>query len=227
MIDESDDRLVQWATRVAPDATVSLDPPTDGAAGIGVSLHLLDLADNPPSRGLTKPPLQISLRYLVSTWGPDVPAAHRLLGALVFAAMEDAEVEVELQPVAPALWAGLNVAPRPHFVLRVPLRLERPADAAPPVREPLVMELGTIRRLKGLVVGPGDTPIANAFVELPSLRLYARTDWRGLFEFPAVPEHPPTKKFSIRTKGRVFPVSAQQPASEQDPMLIRLDLGEA
>jgi hypothetical protein len=199
VIELADDALAGWAGGVLPGASVSLDRATDA----DVVLDLVELGD------LGRPPLQVALRYRVSTGGADVRERHRRLGELLFAALAAPEYEVELTPDASA--------PRPSFVMSVPLRPPVPAAAPPPVRAPLVLGDAPVRILAGVVLGPEDVPIADAFVELPLLGLATRSDHRGRFTFAAVPSRP--AQLVVHAKARTFPFSVDSPDVE-----LRLDL---
>ena len=223
MIDQADGRVKEWAAAVDAGAAVSLAPPTDGLPGRGVSLYLMELASEPPARGGGRPPLQLGLRYLVTTWAEAPEEAHRLLGQLAFAAMEEVEFQVELEPVPAAAWAALGAAPRPSFVLRVPLRQERPVPTAKPVRQPLVVQPATLAGLHGLVLGPGDAPLVDVRVELPAFGLRSRTDIAGRFGFPGVPEEPRAKQLRLTAKGRALSVTAAGPTTAEAPLVIRFD----
>ena len=141
MIDQVDGRLRDWVITVLGDVTVSLRPPGAETAGQGVSLYLLELVDDPPLRGQQPPPLQLALRYLVTTWSEEAAEAHRLLGQLAFEAMGQPGMAVELQPPAAATWQALGARPQPAFILRVPLRQEQIRPPMPLVRAPLVVQI--------------------------------------------------------------------------------------
>jgi hypothetical protein len=141
MIDQIDTRLHDWILTVLDDVTISLRPPDAETTGQGVSLYLLELVDDPPLRGQQPPPLQLALRYLVTTWAAEPAAAHRLLGQLAFSAMTQPDLAVELQPPTAATWQALNARPQPAFILRVPLRQHRPQPTIPLVRAPLVIQV--------------------------------------------------------------------------------------
>nr|WP_274622146.1 hypothetical protein [Myxococcus fulvus] len=142
MIDEVDQRLKAWVSRVAGEAPVYLGVPDREAIERGVCLYLLELGPAPPARGGRRGPLQFSVCYLVTAGAEAPEQAHRLLGELVFSAMEEAEFEVDLTPVPATLWAGLRVPPRPGFRVRLPVRRERPASVVHRVRFPVVTQLG-------------------------------------------------------------------------------------
>ena len=185
MIEEADARMLAWAATVVPDAPAVIAPPQDDAAP-GVSIHLLSIAPVPAARGARRPPLELALRYLVTTWSGTEADAHRWLGALAFAAMETQEWRVESDPPDPVLWRAFAVPPRPAFVVRVPLRRARADREAPLVRE-RVVDMHATAALAGTVTGPEDVPIAGATLEIPSLQLFATTDGEGAFRFPQLP----------------------------------------
>ena len=222
MIDQVDGRLEQWVGTILEGANVSLAAPAASETGRGVSVYLVELLRTPPPRGARRPPLQISLRYLVTAWAETSAEAHRMLGELVFAAMEQPELEVERDPVPVALWTALGVAPRPSFVLRVPLQLERPEPTAPLVRVTPVVRQSPMQSLHGLVCGPGDVPVMGARVELPALHLSTNTDSQGRFHFPAVPSDPPVKFVLVRAKGQEHSVAAERAIIDGELLLIRL-----
>jgi hypothetical protein len=227
MIDETDDLLVQWAGTVLPRADVSLERPQDERAGSGVSIHLLDLVANPLPRANRKPTLlRMSLRYLVTTWADDPRAAHKLLGELAFAAMEEADFDVELEPLPAAFWEALGVSPRAHLLLRVPVRRQSDEPAPKLVEKPLVVHATDLTTLEGVIVGPKDVPVPDAFVELPALQRFTRSDGNGRFSFTGIPAEPPVKNLLVHTKGRDFAIDRDS-SSDGRPLVIELEFVEA
>jgi hypothetical protein len=187
MIDQADERILEWARAIVPDVPVAIAPPPAPESGAGVRIHLLSIQPVPAMRGAKRPPLELALRYLFTTAADDEADAHRWLGALAFRAMDVAEWQVEREPVSVEVWRAFGIAPRPAFVVSVPTRLERPEKEVPVVRRPPVVRSAPIGALGGIVVGPEDVPISGATVEIPSLGFFARTDEDGAFRFPAVP----------------------------------------
>ena len=227
MIDETDDLLVHWAETVVPKADVSLERPQDERAGAGVSIHLLDLVANPVPRANRKPTvLRMSLRYLVTTWADDPRAAHKLLGELAFAAMEEADFDVELEPLPASFWEALGVSPRAHLLLRVPVRRESDEPTPKLVEKPLVVHATDLTTLEGVIVGPKAVPVPDAFVELPALQRFTRSDGNGRFSFAGIPMEPPVKKLLVHTKGRDFSIDRDS-SSDGRPLVIELDFVEA
>lgn len=223
MIDQADARLSAWTKQVLEISTITLAPPSNSQEDEGASLYLLDLASAVPPNGAGRPPLQISLRYLVTTWAKNPETAHRWLGMLAFAAMESSDYEVELDPLPYEIWLALGAAPRPAFILKVRIRLERPEPIAPLVREPLNVQSSPITHLDGRVLGPDDFPIAGARVEILSLKQVEHTDTKGWFRFGAIPSgfRPTTLKLSA--KGRQVSIALEPVDASDKPLLIRFD----
>lgn len=226
MIDEVDRRLRDWAATVVGKVPVSLAPPgRQGEEESVVGLYLLELAENPSPRTSGPQPLQVLLRYLVTASSPQPEEAHHLLGELLFAAMETSEMEVTLEPLPVALWQAFGVMPQPAFTVRVPLQKERKARPLRRVLEPLVMAASPMARLAGVVLGPGDLPLAGARVELPALSLSTRTDFRGHFFFDAVPRDAPGM-LRVQAHGRELSVMAEHPVDPESPLIVHLPLME-
>src|SRR5262249_18738265 len=115
--------------------------------------------------------------------------------------------------------------PRPSFILQVPLRRERLAAQAPPVRLPMVTQSVPAVAVVGRVLGPREIPIAGAFVELPSLDLVTQTDANGRFQFSQVPAQPRAKQLRVRGKGLVQSFVAE-PDKATNLITLRLPIKE-
>ncbi|MCK6552321.1 Pvc16 family protein [Myxococcota bacterium] len=224
MIELVDQRLKSWASGVVgPDVSVSFEAPSKDTEGVG--LYLFELTDEPPARGVRRPPVQLGLRYLVTARAATAEAAHALLGKLVVAAMSDPELRVELAPLAPSVWQSFGTPPLPSFVLHATLRHERPETIAPLVTAPLVVELGPVAALSGRVVGPSSLPITGAEVELPSLARKTRTDRKGQFRFDAVPPTHAGLELRVRAKGRES-IVAVSPGGSEEELVVQMSFGE-
>lgn len=222
MIDAVDQRLLEWIGKLGSRTKIYLASPADMRGRQGVSLHLFEVISNPPPRGVHRPPLSVYLRYLITTWLDDAAKSDRLLGDLLFAAMEEKEFEVEPEPLPLAAWQAFGVAPRPAVLLRVSLKKPRLEKLAPRVRRRVTVRFGSMRSLQGQVVGPERVPIMAATVTLPSLRMTARTDRNGCFQFAAVPAEFPVTEVQVNARGRK--VSLPIPAGAGDrPLLIELN----
>jgi len=160
-----------------------MEAPSEGRQGHGASVYLLDLSPQLASRGAVRPPLQLWLRYLVTTWAEDPAAANRLLVDLAYAALEQMDLEIEPQPLPAETWTALKTVAKPSFVMRVMVRRARAQPVA------------------GIVRGPGGIALAGASVALPSVGRETTTDGRGRFVFAGVPGPPLSTSLVIRAKG--------------------------
>lgn len=227
MLEVVDQQLREWVGKTLGNVTFTLNPPGKDAAGSGgasgVSCYLLELVDAPPARGTDRPPLQFHVRYLITTWAETLEAAHKLLGNLAFAAMDVTEYRVEFDPLPPETWLAMGAAPRPAFILRVPVRQERPQPERHYVRKPLEMRFGPSLLLRGLLVTPDNIPITGAVVEMPSIQRATHTDGDGHFLFANIPGGLPSYQVKVKAKGRELLVTVQPPSSDQDTIVIRFD----
>lgn len=224
MIDQIDDRLIAWVAATLGGITPTLTVPTAGDDARGVNLYLLELVNDPLRQHTQRPRAQPALRYLVTTSDPDPKAAHHLLGALVFAAMDHEEFEVELEPASAQLWQAFNLAPRPSFLLRVPLPHEWVPVDRPLVRQPAATEEVTTTIFYGLLLGPESIPLAGARIELPALARATTTDAQGRFQFVALPVAPHPKRFHILARGRTLDLSVTETGTPATPVIITFDL---
>jgi hypothetical protein len=222
MIDAVDDQLSRWVQEILPGVNVTFDGPAGATDDVG--LYLFEMADLPPARGTERPPLQVRLGYLVTTSGTDVALAHKRLGTLLFAALTHPDWDVRFPGDIAEYWTAVGMPPRAGFILTVPLRQPVETKPAPPVRAPLRVEGVGSRAMEGVVLGPGDVPISDAFVEIPSLALTTRSDTRGRFRFAAVPTSPAKQQLRVRAKAREFPFTVD--SSKPPPFVLKLDLAK-
>jgi len=222
MVDQIEQQLRDWVSTIVPDARLSFLAPGDGGTEPSIGLYLMDILPNPPARGLRTPPLQVWLRYLVTVAASDPAQSNRWLEDLVFAAMENPNWEVEPFENSATVWLALRAAPRPAFLVRVPLRRERPAKRAPLVRRPLIVQKSPMASLSGVVLGPTDEPLMGARVELPVLQQSTHTDSRGRFRFSSVPTEPSSKLLRVRARGREISVRTKMAAGGREGFVIRL-----
>ena len=220
MADQVDRLLKDWATNVHPGIAVSLGPPGgERQSGRGIGLYLMELLHTPSHITAKRAPLQLSLRYLVTSWSDTPEDAHQLLTDLAFAALANPEFQVELDAVPLAAWAAFGTPPLPSFIVRVPLRQARPEIPAKLVRQ-LQITSSPMVPLHGIVLGPEDTPVAEARVEISSLKLSASSDYKGRFRFPAVPAEG-SKVLRVRARGREISVRCEKNFPDRkDPLVI-------
>jgi hypothetical protein len=223
VIDEVDEQITRWVEEVLPGVSVTLESPAaDGTADVG--LHLFEMADLQPARGDARPPLQVRLGYLVTTSGANVALAHKRLGKLLFAALTHPDWWVRFPGEIAEFWSAAGVPPRAGFILSVPMRQPVETKPVPSVRVPLRVEGVGSRVMEGVVLGPDDIPISDAFIEIPSLGLTTRSDTRGRFRFAAVPTAPAKQQLRVRAKTREFPFTVD--SSKPPPFVLRLDLAK-
>jgi carboxypeptidase family protein len=225
MIERIGQEIRDWIGSVITGAEVVLGLPSDDAQGAQVGLYLMDLSQSNCARVGKLPPFKINLRYLVTARSPRAEEAHRLLGELIFAALqkpekEAPEFEVVVEPLPVEAWAVLGEAPQPSFFLRAPLRRERPERAAPMVKEPVVLQPSPMRVLSGTVYETGGMPIMGARVEIPMLGITTRTDEKGRFKFAGVPSNGQLKLLA-QAKGQTKEIDY---SIGDEPLEIRLHL---
>ncbi len=215
--------LRDWVRAVDPSAQFTLDPPLAERSGHGVSAYLLEVAPRPPSRGAVRPPLQLWLRYLVTTWAEDPADAHRLLLDLAFAAMEQPDIEVLAEPLPAATWTALDVVAQPSFVLRASLRRERVERMDKPVLLPLRIEAAPRIVVSGVVLDPREVALAGASVGVVGLDRTTMTDRRGRFRLEGVPGSPVDSRLRVRAKGVEVIVPVPKKPGSASSMVIHLD----
>jgi hypothetical protein len=88
------------------------------------------------------------------------------------------------------------------------------------VLEPLVTRVVEMKGLEGQLLGPGDTPLTNATIEIPSMNLRVHTDAHGRFHFHAVPAASLTQRLRIYAKGQTFDVEVDP---QRTPLTVRID----
>lgn len=202
---------------------VSFARPGPGTSARGIGLHLMEAVPTPPLSTPRRPPLQATLRYLVTAWAEKPQDEHRLLGELLFAALDWKDVEVETEPPPPAAWSALQAPLRPSFVIRAIARRERPEPPLKRVRHPLTFRTTALGSLRGFVLGPEDLPIMGAQVEVPWLGRTATTDADGAFVISGVPRQPPVKRLQVKAKGLEMTVDLTKAAADGEPLRIRMN----
>jgi Carboxypeptidase regulatory-like domain/Pvc16 N-terminal domain len=227
MIEIIGKEISEWISSIVTDAEIVLGLPDANAQNAQVGLYLMDLSQSKCARVGKLPPFKINLRYLVTARSPRAEEAHRLLGELIFAALqkpekEPPEFEVVVEPLPVESWAVLGAAPQASFFLRAPLRLERREPAVPMVKEPVVLQPSPMRMLSGTVYESGGMPIMGARVELLTLGIATRTDEWGRFRFAGVPSNGQLKLLA-QAKGQTKEVNY---TVGDGPLEIRLHILE-
>lgn len=142
MIDDVDRQIARWIEGVLADTRISRMspanmPPADMKDTTVIGVYLKDILPSPSAHFGRRPPLEVLLYYLVTSWDRSPERANRRLLRLVFAAMEHELWEIELKPLPAGDWRAFGLAPRPSFLLRLPLRFERSDETAPVIRSPV------------------------------------------------------------------------------------------
>ncbi len=220
MIEEIDIQLKDWINSVVNGVPVSIAAPSEPDNKPLIGLYLMDLHPASSVRNTHTLPLQIALRYLVTVFAQTAEQMHRLLGDLVFAAMERNEYEVDLKPPSSQVWNAFGIAPRPCFFLCLQLVKERSKPDIKLVREPVVNLNVGVMNLEGLVVTPDSIPIHGARVELSALQLATHTDNKGHFRFPAIAPLPAKKQIKIEAKGHEMAFETEYREESNRPLII-------
>lgn len=193
--------LNSWATKIVGKSVLVSNGFESEAGKSQVTIFLHELVPTPPSHRNSIAPLQFGLRYLVSATGANsVGEGHLLLEKLVFAAMENEELELELSSPSPEFWISLGVTMRPSFWLKIKHGHPRSQEQAPPVTEPVELRTSPTAILYGNVVSPTGIPIVGAQVGLPSDNISVATDSLGRFRFAALPPKPQEKTIFVTYK---------------------------
>ncbi len=227
MIEEIDQRLSKWITSVVEeDIEVSFLPPGTMGDKKFVGLYLKDILPLAPHSLTRRPPLQVLLRYLITSWAESPQVAHRVLGQLLFAAMENPEFEVELEPIPADFWSAFGTIPMPAFLLRLPLRVERQEQPMKLIQSPMEITKSNLVSIPGMVMGPNEIPLPNARVEISTHNLVTRTDVKGRFLFPSVPMQPSQKKVCITARSRKLFKEFDLIKGKPEPWVIHFDILE-
>jgi hypothetical protein len=222
LIDQADKRIREWIEEQVGATAITFDPPGSSQDSEGISCYLLDITSAKQYRGTRRPPLVITLRYLVTTWSSNSVEAHRLLGTLVFAAMQEQDYQIDLAPVSPDIWLGFGTIPQPSFILSIPLTLELPEPEIPLVREPMIVNVAPFLNLTGQVLGPGGVPITGAVVEAPGTGRQATTDTKGRFSLSQLPGGSRDQKLIVHAKGKQNTITVKEPA-KGEPIIIHFE----
>lgn len=223
------ERLGAWATETLGGVEATFDAPSHlKRGGECVSLYALGIEDLIYRHGTTggRPPLGFRFRYLVTTWAANLTKAQKFLGELVLSAMEESDYDVELSGVDTMLWHAFGIPPRPAFFLLVSVQKHRPTPLTPRIQEPPRVQASLTAPLVGRVTGPGELPLMQARVEIPSLDQATHTDADGRFRFAALPTDPTGHELWIHARGFVKTLTLEKRADGKpsQPLLVQFEL---
>ncbi len=162
-------------------------------------------------------PYRFVVRYLLVGSGA---GALGLLDRVLAAAVRAGEPELVLEPPDSTVWRTLGLAPRPVLGFHVPATVTFPTVDAPVVLGPLVLRQLELRPLSGVVVGPGDQPVAGVRVEVSGTRLSTYTGRAGEFGFAGVPTD---ARLELRVVGRGRTFTATVEPTDTDPVTVHCD----
>lgn len=228
MINQVSDSLFEWAKALSGVQQVSFQMPAQPEEDLTtVHIYLMEISDDARRHNTGRPPVQPSLRYLLTTSGKDIRNAHKLLYVLLYSALQNPDFEVEFDPVNSMLWTALQTPPRPAFIIRVPLTHEWPPISVPRVKDVRV-GLYALVWLFGQVLGPGDVPIEQARVEVKDVHKdsCAYTDRMGCFSIPNVAATPNRKTLTVTAQGCEQVFSCEETGSIDSPQIFRMAASE-
>lgn len=209
-VDQVTRRLVAWIEAALPGQPVTVLASTAEEAPEGVTVRLRRaVPQRRPADALS--PLALMLHYVIAVRLADPWAEQRAIGELAFAALTEADFEIETE--------GDEHQP-PALLLRTRLLRGRPLPRQARVREPLRADLRLVGSLQGVVVGPGDLPIPDAVVAIPAIGQRTGTDALGRFRFAAVPAGSEPLALIVDAKGMRVDLTATPPG----PIIIRVPL---
>lgn len=192
--------LEKWVRDTLGEVKFSLDVPSDSLEE-SINLYLLEILPGQEARGTARPPLRLTLHYLVSAFCKETSQAHRNLSSLAFSVLENREWNIVKRENLSSIWKDFGLAPRPSFLLEVPCRKSRPEKTAPPVTQPHVLERTPLEQLNGLVLGPNNFPMAGMRVEILGTGRVTKTDHNGKFRIPGFPAQLKNKlEFKLRSQ---------------------------
>ncbi|ANE56761.1 hypothetical protein [Methylomonas sp. DH-1] len=221
MFEQSDQKLSAWVGTVAADAKISFEPPGTAAAEPTVVLYLLDFKRLTSTPAARSPQPQLLLNYLVTVQAADQAAAHKLLGTLVAAVVQQTEFEFELAPPPLETWLAFAAKPAPAFTIKLPVALPVTERTPPRIKAPPQVRMGPVATFSGRLLGPGEIPLADTDVELVAAGRYTRTDAAGNFSFAGIDPNQHKRGYLIRAKRHELLVDTANPT--QDPVVIHFE----
>lgn len=137
MIEQADHKLSAWFEEKLPKTPVRFTAPVSQEPGL--NCWLFEIASAQPGRAADgkRPPLQVTVRYLVSATAADETQAHALLGSALVAALDTTGFEIGYCTLS--LWSALGQPPRASFTISLVVRQDRPEPKVELVRHPAVV----------------------------------------------------------------------------------------
>lgn len=199
--------LEGWLGAVLPETTPEHLPLNGTAPAEGIALRTIGIAIPTRRANPALPHLRCDVLVTLTSADPRQEAAA--FARLLLAAAARPDVTVLDAPTALQLCATLGIQPALGCVLRVAALLPDPDE--PPVqrvRFPLRAEIGEIGVIGGVVLGPGDVPIAGVEISAEGFPWSVRTDRAGRFQLCGVAIGAPT--LTARGRGAETIVAAAE-----------------
>lgn len=184
----------------------------------GVEIRLLNLAPRAEPRSHDRLSHVLAIDYLVTLRFADPLIEHRNVAELALATLESSDFQMVTDRQVPEACRLLSLSPSAGLILRAELRRTRELPRAPLVREPAVTRLSPLVWLEGVVVGPGDQPVADATVMLDGSNRTHVTGANGQFRFAA----PSGSPVHATVRARLVTTRAELGAGA--PTIIKLPL---
>jgi hypothetical protein len=207
--------LVDWIGDCVGDVAVAAATVTSAPEAGRIELRLAAITPVSEPRAIDRRSATIALDYLVTLRLDDPIAEHQALADLAFAATEDERYEVAGQG-AGELCAALGLPRMAGIVIRTQANRSHVPKRAPLVRAAAVTHLVPLGTVEGVVLGPGDIPVAGATVSLSGVQRAVRTDGDGRFSFTAPAGQP--ARIAVRGRG----ATAEAVANPDVPIVIPL-----
>lgn len=226
MIDQVSQQLLDWLRKIDHGFNVVLSAPGNINKKPAISLYLLDILPSANTTSSRRLPIQFKLRYLVTTWADIEQDAHRTLANIIYEAMDWPDFEIKFESLSAQMWNSFGVAPRPCFMIEVPVQLERQQKKVPVIESPIELQFKDTVALDGIVLGPHKTSIAGANIILSNHGLQTRSDINGRFSFQLVPQDPLKKQLIIQTRSNDFNFEVDTSIEMKHPIRIELNSEE-
>ncbi len=227
MIEIADKEIQQWAMNVCQGESikpcVSLSPPDPHKDQTCIHVYLSEILPGHASQLARNGARSVTLNYLICVCATDESTSHRLLGQLLFAAMDEPGYSVCFDRPNAALWQAIGTADRPCFMIQMPLFRPAFEEATRVTQYPTVRATPTTS-FSGVVVGPHNIPIPGARVTLNSLGRTTSTDNDGEFHFVCVPLANTEEVLRVEAKGIDVDVKTRPSGrTVAQPIILRLN----
>lgn len=156
-----------------------------------IEIRLAAMVPRPATRSLDHRLDRLSVDYLVTWRMPDPIVEADLMSDLAFALAQDGDgFEIADEADAAEAASRLHIGPLAGVLVRCELARDRRLPRGPRVRHPAVTRIVPLAEIEGVVLGPGNMPIAGATICIAGETRVTTTDPRGRFRFAAPGEMP-------------------------------------